>query len=48
MQPAGMPLHLVKPVDPEVLGSILANYANDKAVASPVLGPGARCLPAHA
>jgi CheY-like chemotaxis protein len=31
---AGLPLHLVKPVDPELLGSILASYANVKAITS--------------
>jgi hypothetical protein len=43
-----MPLHLVKPVDPEVLGSILASYANVKATTSRAWGPGVRRLPAHA
>jgi CheY-like chemotaxis protein len=36
---AGMPLHLVKPVDPELLGSILASYANVKAMTSRAWGP---------
>jgi CheY-like chemotaxis protein len=36
---AGMPLHLVKPVDPELLGSILASYANVKAMTSRAWDP---------
>jgi two-component system CheB/CheR fusion protein len=30
---AGMPLHLVKPVDPELLGGILASYAKARPMA---------------
>jgi CheY-like chemotaxis protein len=44
---AGMPLHLVKPVDPELLGSILASYANVKEMASRAWGSGVRLLPGH-
>jgi CheY-like chemotaxis protein len=44
---AGMPLHLVKPVDPELLGSILASYARVKAIGSRARGPGVNSLLSH-
>jgi CheY-like chemotaxis protein len=44
---AGLPLHLAKPVDPGLLGSILASYATAKAMAAGTWGPGVWWLPSH-
>jgi two-component system CheB/CheR fusion protein len=44
---AGLPLHLVKPVDPGLLGSILASYANAKVMAAGTWGPGVWWLPSR-